>query len=149
MGVLRGIWIKRAKGGPMDPVDRADVDTERGIAGNADVGGRRTVTVIERERWDAVCAELGATLDPSLRRANVLVEGVVLEDSRGRLLGIGDVAIRIGGETKPCRLMDEQHPGLQDALGPHWGGGAYGTVERGGTIRVGDTVEWLEGSGLE
>ena len=43
---------------------------------------------------------------------------------------------------KPCRLMDEQHPGLQDALRSRWGGGAFGTVERGGTIRVGDPVDW-------
>ncbi len=142
MGSLLTIWIKRGKRAPMDAVSHAALEPDVGIAGNANVGGKRQVTLIERARWDAVCALLDAGVDPVLRRANLLVDGIDLEASRARLLRIGETSIRIHGETAPCRLMDEQHPGLQEALRAHWGGGAFGTVEQGGTIRVGDPVDW-------
>lgn len=50
-GRLEAIWIKRAKRGPMDPAPRARLVAGRGIAGNANQGGRRQVTVIARETW--------------------------------------------------------------------------------------------------
>jgi MOSC domain-containing protein YiiM len=36
--------------------------------------------------------------------------------------------------------MDEQCPGLTAALGPDWGGGAYGVVLNSGDVLVGDAV---------
>ena len=39
----------------------------------------------------------------------MLVSGVDLVESRGRTLQVGEVAIRINGETRPCRLMEESH----------------------------------------
>jgi MOSC domain-containing protein YiiM len=146
MATLDRIWIKRGKRAPMNPVDEATLETDVGIRGNADVGGRRQVTLIDGVRWDEVRELLGADVEPILGRANLLVRGVDLEETRGRLLRVGEALIRIGGETVPCRLMDEQHPGLQEALRPRWRGGAYGTVETGGTIRVGDAVRWEEQS---
>lgn len=142
MGTLRAIWIKRGKGAPMDAVEAASLVEGHGIEGNANAGGRRAVTLIDQARWSDACRELGADIDPRLRRANLMVDGVDLEGTRGRVLCVGAARIRIGGETTPCRLMDEQHPGLQEALRPHWRGGAYGTVESGGTIRVDDPVRW-------
>jgi MOSC domain-containing protein YiiM len=69
-----------------------------------------------------------------------MVSGLDLEASRGRVLVVGGCRIAIRGETRPCRLMDDQHPGLQRALDPHWRGGIYGQVLTGGTIRRGDPV---------
>lgn len=46
------------------------------------------------------------------------------------------------GETRPCEQMEEAYGGLRAAMQPHWGGGAYGEVVRGGVIRVGDEVGW-------
>ena len=50
-GVIEQIWLKRAKRGPMDPVQSARVRTQRGLVGNANQGGRRQITLIEAERW--------------------------------------------------------------------------------------------------
>jgi len=143
-GKLEAIWIKRAHGGPMDPAAEARLVAGRGIVGNADQGRRRQVTIIEREVWESIMGDLGGSLDPSTRRANLMVSGLRLADSRGRVLRIGACRIRIFGETKPCLSMEEALPGLAGALRPNWGGGAFGEVLDDGSIRVGDDVAWIE-----
>ncbi len=143
-GRLEAIWIKRARLGPMDPVERATLVAERGLVGNANQGGRRQVTIIARETWERLMDELGASVDPSARRANLMVSGLDLEESRERVLRIGGCRIRIRGETRPCERMDEALAGLRDAMRPRWGGGAFGVVLDDGQIRVGDEATWEE-----
>ena len=95
----------------MDEVAEAVLD-DQGIIDNADRGGRRQVTVISAEAWADACAALGDHVDPITRRANLLVSGLDLADSRGRTLRIGDTELEITTETVPCRLMDMFHDGL-------------------------------------
>lgn len=138
------IWIKRAKRGPMDPRPRALLVAGKGLEGNANQGGRRQVTILAEEAWQAAVAELGAepALDPRLRRANLFVRGLDLARSRGRVLRIGEARLRVLGEVRPCERMDEGYPGLRKALDPDWRGGAFAEVLDGGEIAVGDAVEW-------
>ena len=143
-GKIEAIWLKRAKRGPMDPVSSAVLEAGRGIVGNADFGRRRHVTILDVEEWERRVAGLGATLDPSARRANLLIRGLDLTESRGRTLAVGGCRIRIDGETKPCERMDEALPGLRQALYERWGGGGWGAVVAGGPIAVGDAAEWIE-----
>ncbi|MBC8089441.1 MAG: MOSC domain-containing protein [Phycisphaerae bacterium] len=143
-GRVEQIWIKRAKRGVMDPVERAAVRANRGLVGNANQGGRRQVTIIEQERWSEHLRALDATLDPARRRANILISGCPLRDSRNQVLQIGNVRLRIAGETKPCEQMDEALPGLQAVMRPAWGGGAFAIVLDDGEISVGDDVIWVE-----
>ena len=139
-GRLDAIWIKRMKRGPMDPAESASLVAGKGIRGNANQRGKRQVTIIERERWEALMTELGAQLSPSARRANLMVSGVSLAGMRGRVLRIGACRVRIYGETKPCERMDEALPGLQQAMRPNWGGGAFGEILDDGEITLGDAV---------
>jgi MOSC domain-containing protein YiiM len=127
----------------MDPAPRARLIAGQGLQGNADRGRRRQVTLLELERWDQVMRELQASVAPSARRANLLLSGVRLADSRNRVIEVGACRLRIGGETRPCERMDEACPGLRRALQPDWGGGVFAEVLDDGEIRVGDPVEWV------
>ena len=125
----------------MDPAPAARVVAGRGIVGNADQGGRRQVTVLAREHWDEITAHLPSP-EPIVRRANLLVNGIDLRASLGKIIRIGPVRIRILGETRPCERMDEACLGLRKALSVPWGGGAFGEVLSDGEVKVGDRVEW-------
>jgi MOSC domain-containing protein YiiM len=139
---LERIWLKRVKGGPMDAVDTAALEAGSGLRGNANRGGRRQVTIISEARWAELMNALGADLSPSARRANLLVSGIDLENSRGRVLRVGGARLKINGETRPCEQMEQAHAGLQTLMCERWGGGAFAEVLDGGEIHAGDTVEW-------
>ena len=142
MGKVERIWTKRAHRGPMDLVERATLEAGRGLVGSANYGGRRHVTIISAERWAELMAVLDADIDASARRANLLVSGIDLVDSRDRTLLVGSCRLRIGGETRPCERMEQAHAGLQEVMRARWGGGAWATIEAGGEIRNGDAVSW-------
>lgn len=144
VGTLERIWLKRGKGGPMDAVDAARLEVERGLHGNANRGGTRQVTIISQARWAELMAALGADLPPSARRANLMVSGIDLDNSRGRVLRVGDTRLKINSETRPCEQMEHAHAGLQELMRERWGGGAFAEVLDGGEIRAGDRVEWEE-----
>ena len=141
-GRLEAIFVKRAHGGVMDSTLEAKLD-ERGIVGNANRGGFRAITLIAIERWAELMTQVGAELGPEARRANLLLAGIDLENSRGRTLAIGDCRLVIGGETRPCELLEDAAPGVQEAMRSRWGGGAYATVLTAGRITVGDEVIWV------
>ncbi|HET7436559.1 MAG TPA: MOSC domain-containing protein [Thermoanaerobaculia bacterium] len=144
MGEIVRIWRKRFKRGPMDPLDEAQLVSGRGLAGNANQGGKRQLTIIDEAAWRDAATELGIDVAPSTRRANVMLRGLDLEKTRGKLLRLGECVVRVYGETRPCNQMEEAQRGLQNALDPHWRGGVFGEIVQGGTIRVGDVAEWAQ-----
>jgi MOSC domain-containing protein YiiM len=138
MSQLLNIWVKRFHRGPMDAVSRATVVAGRGIAGNANQGGKRQVTILSDKEWNVTAGP--AAPDPIVRRANLLVSDLDLVNSRHKILQIGRVRIRLNGETRPCEQMEAVKPGLQAAMGVPYGGGVFGEVLDDGEIAVGDAV---------
>lgn len=142
-GTLEAIWLKRQRGGPMSAVSEATAEAGGGLTGDANFGRtRRQVTLIEKEVFDGLDDELGQSVDPALRRANLMVSGVRLAETRDRKIRIGDCLLQIRGETRPCTIMEEQLTGLRDALDPDWRGGVFCTVLSDARIQVGDAVSW-------
>lgn len=142
VGRLLGIAIRRAPRAPMEEFTTIDVSTEHGLS-NDSRGHlkRRQVSVLSREAWEATCEQLGQAAPWTVRRANLLVEGLPLAETTGATLRIGELVLKVTGETDPCGRMDEQCSGLQAALTPDWRGGVLCRVVSGASIHVGDSVE--------
>lgn len=136
------LWSKRAHRGPMDALEEATLVVGEGMRGSVGESRRRQVTLVSLESWRAATEELGTEVDPIARRANILLTGVDLENTRERVLRIGGARLMIGGETRPCERMDAAAPGLRAALEAQWRGGTFAQVITAGVIRVGDAVEW-------
>lgn len=146
-GVLERIWIKRAHRGVMDAVQRARAIAGRGLLGSADQGGRRQISIVDADAWRRACEALGRDIDPIERRGNLLVRGLDLARTRGRVLAVGAVRMRVFAETKPCERMDEAAPGLRAALRPEWRAGISVEVLDDGEIAIGDAVRFDEAQG--
>ena len=143
-GTLETIWLKRAKLGPMDIQTSSTLIKGKGLQNNANIGGKRQITIIEKEVWENHNQTLNINLPPSARRANLMISGLSLLNSRGKILKIGNCLLRINGETKPCERMDELHKGLKDVMYNNWGGGAFAEVVTEGEIKPGDSVSWYQ-----
>ena len=99
------------------------------------------MTILSRESWQAACAAFGREVDPQVRRANLLVEGLDLAACRGGSLQIDEVAIDVIGETRPCELLDDDgRIGLCASLRPELRGGIFGRIRAGGELRIGAVV---------
>ena len=141
MGKLLAIARKEKSRAPMEEIQSVRVDETTGVAG--DLRGKtrdRQVTVVAREAWAAACAELDRELPWTTRRANLLVEDVVLPHRDGARIAVGAVLLEVAAETQPCQRMEEQAAGLLAALTPDWRGGVCCRVVTGGDIAVGDDV---------
>ena len=145
MGVLAGIARREKKLSPMETLQSAEVSAETGVAKDSrGKPGNRQVTLLSAHDWQAACDEVGQEVVWTTRRANLFIENFDLPKEAGRLIAIGDVRLRTTVEIGPCSRMDDQCPGLKNALLPDWRGGVGCEVLQGGTIKIGDTVSVFE-----
>lgn len=136
----------------MEELAAGRITTESGLEGDHK-GAKfkdRQITAISLEQWQSALEALallegGATpkLDWTVRRANLLVQGVRLPRARGGIVRVGPVKLEITGPTLPCSRMEEAYAGLLKALHPEWRGGITARVLEGGDVSVGDEVEVL------
>jgi MOSC domain-containing protein YiiM len=147
MGRLAGIARHARPKAPVELLDDAQVTVESGIAGDFRGAvkpggrGRRQVTLIERDAWDAAMAELGRDIPWQERRANLLVDGLALPQMAGERICIGaEVVLMVTGECDPCSRMETIAPGLKAALTRDWRGGVLAKVLQGGKIAIDDQI---------
>lgn len=147
----RVIAIARRAGphAPMEELAAAMVTPQSGVEGDhrgtARGARRRQLTLLDRADWDAATARTAAGTAPwTVRRANLLVEGMALPRAPGARLRLGaDCVVEITGQCDPCARMDAQLPGLAGALAPDGRGGRTARVLVAGRVVVGDSVAAL------
>jgi MOSC domain-containing protein YiiM len=146
MGRLLGIARHARPRGPMETVDHTHVTVAEGVHG--DFRGslkpgrnKRQVTLLGAEGWRDALREVKAEVSWEQRRANLLVEGLALQEATGaRIIFESGLVLEVTGECDPCIRMEEVAVGLKEALLPHWRGGVTTKVIESGLIRVGDNV---------
>ena len=131
--VLR-LWTRAASRAPVEDRDVLELAAGEGVVGDHTFGSKRHVTIVFEDDWQAATDALGKDVDPSARRANVLLSGGGGLAWIGRTIRLGDAVLEIRGETRPCHVMDEAAAGLQEALGPEGRSGVWGVIVEGGQV---------------
>ena len=142
MSKVIGIAMREKRRAPMELVEHAKVSFKNGVGHDSRgaMQNKRQITVMTKESWDIICAELNCDIPWTTRRANILIEGLDLRNTTGRQLQIGNFLLEITGEMHPCRRMDEQFDGLTNALNTDWRGGVTCKLISEGEIKLGDPV---------
>jgi MOSC domain-containing protein YiiM len=143
-GRLAAIAMKSKPREPMQELLRAKVSLQAGVEG--DFRGRasgRQITIVFAEDWRAAVAGIDRRAPWTLRRANLLLEGLANPQAPGGVLAVGPVLLLVTDETTPCSVMERQLAGLREALKPGWRGGVTAQVMSEGEITVGDPVSWV------
>ncbi len=139
-GKVKAIAYRSNSRDSMIEIDQCSVLAGKGLELETRKPGTRNVTLLAVLSWQDVCRDLNVELPWHIRRANLLVEGADLQSFLSKTISIGELRVEILDETRPCKLMDELHEGLREALKPAFRGGVFGRVLTGGAIAVGDTV---------
>lgn len=145
-GRVVGIARRAGPHAPMEELDAVLVTPEAGVAGDhrgaARGARRRQVTLVDRADWDTATRETMAGTAPwTLRRANLLVEGLDLPRTEGACIRLGEhCVVELTGECAPCSRMDAQLLGLADALARDWRGGRTARVLVAGRVALGDAA---------
>lgn len=137
--VLR-LWVRPKQDAPLEERAELTIETGRGVVGDHALGRLRHVTIVFEDDFRAATRELGRDVDPSARRANVLVTGGGGKDYVGRTIRLGAAVVEVKGIVAPCDVMDRAAQGLKDALAPDGRAGVWGRVVEGAVVRPGDSL---------
>ena len=154
-GRLEWIGLREARRAPVRSVPEAEAHPGVGLLGDhGKTGasarpalpgtGKREVTLIQAEHLPVIAALAGLeAVFPEALRRNLLVSGVPLLALMAARFRIGEVVLEGTGECHPCSRMEEVlGEGGYNAVRGH--GGLTARVVTGGSLRVGDSVVFLE-----
>lgn len=148
LGTVTWIGVRPAHGEPMIALPQVRAIASRGLEGDAAsrgrVGGKRQVTLVQAEHLPVLAGFLRAReIAPEQLRRNLVIAGINLVSLTRLRFSIGDEVILEGtGSCAPCGKLDETlGPGGFQAARGH--GGLTASIERGGVIRLGDSVRVL------
>lgn len=155
-GEIEGIFVGGAAVELPDAVVAARAVAGRGLEGDRYFDGRgtfsepagpdRELTLIEVEAIEALTRETNVTIAPAEARRNVLTRGVPLNHLVGKEFRLGNEVVARGVRLcEPCshlaRLTKQRVVG-----GLVHRGGLRAQIVSGGTIRVGDSVNPIDGT---
>jgi MOSC domain-containing protein YiiM len=146
-GTIVGIFIAPIKEGPTAAQDQVLAVAGRGLKGDrhhdlnqGDHDPANEITLIDTAALRRAGDEHGVALDPGEHRRNVVVEGLDLLALVGQVVTVGEAEVEVMADNPPCGRLQRLtgKPVLRALKG---GGGVRGRIARGGTVRVGDTVQ--------
>ena len=121
-GSVLALALRPQKGGAMALAESITLTPENGVMGDHGTSQRRQVTLLDEAAWQTACSDVGTELDWTVRRANVLVQGLELPSLFNQQIRVGTALVEVIGEVTPCHLMDAVQSGLEAALQPNWRG---------------------------
>jgi MOSC domain-containing protein YiiM len=138
---LQSIHLAKATRLPMRSVERAEVETGKGIVGDRYHGTKhRHVTVQSAPSLAEAAAAYGADVPPELTRRNLTVDEGDVPREPGARITVGPVVLEVVRVAAPCKLLDDTiGRGAQEALRRR--AGSVCRVLVGGTLHVGDDVQ--------
>ena len=139
-GAVLALALRPEKGGARALAESITLTPENGVMGEHGTSQRRQVTLLDEAAWQTACSELGTELDWTVRRANVLVQGLDLPSLLNQQIRVGSALVEVIGEVTPCPLMDEVQTGLEAALPPNWRGGVFARIIAPGSVEVGGDI---------
>lgn len=142
-GRLEWIGLRPAPRAAVQAVQEAYAEADAGLQGDHRArrrGGRRQVTLIQREHLPVIAALSGRTVvGAELLRRNLVVSGVNLLALRDQCFAIGSVLFEGTGLCQPCSRMEQVlGAGGYNAMRGH--GGINARVLTGGMLHCGDVV---------
>ncbi len=148
IGRVSWLGVRPKHDAPMQVVEAARCIADHGVEGDVaargHAGGKRQITIIQAEHLPVIAALVGgAEVTAERTRRNVVVSGINLIALVRLHFAIGEEVILVGtGACAPCAKMDAAiGDGAFQAMRGH--GGITARIERGGAIRVGDSVRVL------
>lgn len=145
IGSIDWIGIRKVKRGALEALEEVIVTVENGLTGDHYQGRskKRQVTLIQAEHLDAVASIMKRTVYPELTRRNIVVRGINLLALKDKQFLIGEsVVLEYTGACHPCSRMETNlGPGGYNAMRGH--GGITAKVIKGGKIRKGDNLQWI------
>ena len=146
-GKVEWIGIRRERKEPLLPVDGVLAIAGKGLEGDhyKAKGGKRQVTLIQKEHLDVVGSFLGKNaIHPSRVRRNIVISGINLSTLKGMDFKLGKALLRYTGECHPCSRMEENlGPGGYNAMRGH--GGITAAIVEDGDIKIGDELVPIPG----
>jgi MOSC domain-containing protein YiiM len=150
-GTVISIHIAPTGAAPMKSVTNAKAVAGRGLEGDRyytklgtysnQAGSGRDVTLIEIEAINGLKRDYEVQLDSGQSRRNIVTRGVALNHLVEQEFRIGDVVLRGTRLCEPCAHMEKLT--VKGAMrGLVHRGGLRAEIISGGSIRVGDTIQF-------
>ena len=144
-GELVWIGVSSGRRSSIQELQEVEIQEGTGLVGDHHAtrgGGKRQVTLIQAEHLPVIAALAGLSeVSPETLRRNLVVSGLNLSATRGRILAIGDARLRVTGPCAPCSRMEHAlGPGGYNAMRGHGGWCAEilasGDIETGAPVTV-------------
>lgn len=154
-GRVEAIFTAEKGSAPMQRRDEIEAVQGAGLQGDRYM--RRTgywtdidecqVTLIEGETLDRIESETDVEVQSGEHRRNIVTRGVDLAKLAGKRFRVGEAELMFDRPRPPCGYIQTiTQKGMTKVLGG-LKGGICARVLTSGTIRPGDTIDLLEGSG--